>query len=317
MIIPHRVKGIRAALASAAFLGLAPVFGKEAILLGFTPFAVVFLRTGMAFFLVGIIMLFTQRKLFYIYPLGLIGCVLAGVINGLGSIFYYVALARLNASIGQLIYSFYPLFVAFWLLLDRQSIRKLTLFRLLLAIPGIILLIQSNGTGVDLIGTLFMLISALLYALHLIINQRILFEVPAPTVTFYTLLAMSFTAFVGFLFIDQSLLLISNSWYPILGLAFLTFLSRITLFMGIKHIGGLQTAIIGLGELMITILTAHLWLGEILTTGQWLGAILLGASIFLVGFDRYTPQKKATRGILSWLNPPQIRTTELPWNSPL
>lgn len=317
MAVQPRVKGIQAAIASAAFLGLAPVFGKEAILLGFTPFAAVFLRTGLAFLLVGIIMAFTQRQLFYIYPLGLIGCVLAGVTNGLGSIFYYVALSRLSASIGQLIYSFYPLFVAFWLLLDRQSIRRMTIFRLLLAIPGIFLLVHNGTQQVDLTGAVFMLISALMYALHLIINQRILFEAPAPTVTFYTLLAMSFTAIVGFYFIDSKLPPLSESWYPIFGLAFLTFLSRITLFMGVKHIGGLQTAIIGLGELMITLVAAHIWLGETLTTYQWLGAILLAASIFLVGFDKYTPQKKVSRGILSWLNPPQMTPTDLPWNSQL
>src|SRR5512140_3002979 len=171
-----RAKGIQAALTSAIFLGMAPIFGKQAILLGFTPFAVVFLRTGIALLLLLAVMLIFWRRYFYIYPLGLIGCVVAGATNGLGSVFYYVGLSRVNAGVGQLIYSFYPLFVALWLLLDRQTIRRITLFRLGLAIPGMILLVSTEGGNVDLTGALFMLISALLYALHLIINQRILYE---------------------------------------------------------------------------------------------------------------------------------------------
>ena len=311
-----RSKGIQAALTSALFLGMAPIFGKQAILLGFTPFAVVFLRTGLAFLMLLLVMLIFWRNYFYIYPIGLAGCIVAGATNGLGSVFYFVGLSRVNASVGQLVYSFYPLFVALWLVLDRQSIRKVTLLRLGLAVPGILLLVSTNGGSVDLVGALFMLISALLYALHLIINQRILYEAPAQTVTLYTLLAMSATVTVAFLIFDRTLPAISLSWGSVGALAAITFISRVTLFMGVKHLGGLQTAILGLAELLITVFFAHLWLGEELNQMQWLGAGLLCASMFLVGFDHYLPEKKYTRGLLSWLNPPQIRQTDFPWQSP-
>jgi drug/metabolite transporter (DMT)-like permease len=311
-----RAKGIQAALTSAVFLGMAPIFGKQAILLGFTPFAVVFLRTGIAFLLLLAVMLIFWRRYFYIYPVGLIGCILAGATNGLGSVFYYVGLSRINAGVGQLIYSFYPIFVALWLLLDRQTIRRMTLFRLVLAVPGIILLISAEGSNVDLMGALFMLISALMYALHLIINQRILYEAPAQTVTLYTLLAMSLTVTLPFLFFDRTIPAFDISWSAVLGLAVITFISRITLFLGVKHLGGLQTAILGLGELVITISFAHFWLGEQLLPLQWIGAALLAASIFLVGFDRHVPEKRYATGILSWLNPPQINPKDIPWQSP-
>jgi drug/metabolite transporter (DMT)-like permease len=311
-----RAKGIQAALTSAVFLGLAPIFGKQAILQGFTPFAVVFLRTGIAFLLLLFVMIIFWRNYFYIYPLGLIGCILAGITNGLGSIFYYVGLSRVNASIGQLVYSFYPLFVALWLVLDRQAIRKITIFRLGLALPGIVLLVSADGGTVDLIGAAFMLISAVLYALHLIINQRILYEAPAQTVALYTLLSMSVTVSIVFFLFDQSIPTLDVSWTAVLTLSFITFISRVTLFMGIKHLGGLQTAILGLSELLITIFFAHLWLGDKLNSLQWIGAVLLGISVFLVGFDRYVPVKKHTSGLLSWLNPPHIRQTDFPWQGP-
>jgi drug/metabolite transporter (DMT)-like permease len=306
-----RSKGIQAAVASAFFLGLAPIFGKQAILLGFTPLVIVAMRTGIAASLLLVIMAIFQRPFFYIYPVGLVGCLLAGFVNGVGSILYYTGLSYLDASIGQLIYSFYPLFFALWLLVDRQPIQRVTIFRLALAVPGVYLLVSSGIKPVNLIGALMMAGSAVLYALHLIINQRILYEVPAPTVTLYTLLAMSVTVLVAYLLFDRTLPQVEPNFIPIFALAGITFFSRITLFLGVKHLGGMQTALLGLAELLVTVITATLLLGETMSAMQWVGAVLLASSLVLVGFDRYTPEKRRTTGLFSWLNSPEIRPPDI------
>ena len=184
-------KGIYAALSSAAFLGISPVFGKLAINYGFSPLAVAALRTSMAAGLIFIVMLLFYRPYLYIYPVGLAGCLLAGVINGLGSILYYMALGRLDASVGQTLYLIYPFFVAFWLILDRQPPSRVTIFRMGLAGLSLLLVTSLPNHPVDPIGVAMMLGAAALYALHLPINQRVLYEVPAPTVTLYTLIAMT------------------------------------------------------------------------------------------------------------------------------
>ena len=49
MVKKGRIKGIQAAAASALFLGMAPIFGKLAIMIGFAPLAVVAFRTVIAF----------------------------------------------------------------------------------------------------------------------------------------------------------------------------------------------------------------------------------------------------------------------------
>ena len=310
-----RNTGISAALASALFLGLTPIFGKQALLTGFSPLAVVTLRTGMAATLLIAAMTVFQRKFFYIYPVGLIGCILAGFLNGLGSILYYTALNRLDASVGHLIYSFYPLFVALLQRVDSQSIGRLTVFRLLLSVPGVYLLVSAGQQNVDWLGSGLMLASAFLYALHLLVNQRVLYEVPAPTVTLYTLISMTATVSVAFSIFDRGLPPAGTPWWPILGMAAITFLSRITLFMGVKHLGGMQTALLGLGELLVTVFLAQMWLGEYMNYLQWIGALLLGSSLFLIGFDQQSPPKRYTTGWLAWLNPPGIRPDDLPWNS--
>ncbi len=120
-----RSTGINAALISALFLGLAPVFGKAAMGAGnFSPLAVVALRTSMAALLLVIIIAVFKREILYIYPAGLLGCLMAGAVNGVGSIFYYIGLSKLNASVAQMLYALYPFLVALWLQLDKRHLRN-------------------------------------------------------------------------------------------------------------------------------------------------------------------------------------------------
>lgn len=293
-------------------MGFAPIFGKQAFLLGFTAKAVVSFRTGLAFILVFLVVFAFQRKYLYIYPIGLIGCLLAGVVNGVGSLFYYSGLERIDASVGQLLYSFYPLFVGIWLHLDQQPISRFSIFRLLLSLPAVYLLTARGLHPVDVQGAIFMLISACLYALHLIINQRVLYDVPAQTVTLYTLLAMSAVVIPVYLISDRSLPVINpalflNTWWPVLCLALVTFLSRFALFLGVKHLGGLQTALLGLGELLVAVLLAQWWLGERLSLAQWAGTALLSINLVLVGFEKINPVVRKKGGWLKWLEPPELR----------
>ncbi len=298
--------GIHAALLSAVFLGLAPIFGKQAILMGLSPLAVVALRTCAASSLLLVVMIGFRRHYLYIYPVGLAGCLLAGGINGIGSLFYYSALGRIDAGVGHLIYSLYPIFVVFWMVLDRQHPSRLTYLRLIVAILAVYLLTQGAANPPDITGVLMMLAASALYALHLPINQRVLYDVPAPTVTLYTLIAMSAVVAPAYLIWGTPA---SGSgpqtWAPIVGLTLVTFFSRLTLFLGVKHIGGMQTALLGLGELLITILLANLWLGERLEPVQWLGALLLGGSLLLVTIDRKRLPVPVTEGWLHWLAPPR------------
>lgn len=309
----QRTKGIVAALSSAIFLGLTPIFGKQSILYGFSPLAVVAIRTLLAAFLFFLFLLFFKRSYFYIYSLGLVGCLLAGFINGLGSILFYTGLSKIDAGIGQLLYSFYPLFVAFWLFIDRQSISKITLLRLILSLPGIILLLSNSTTKIDMAGAAMMFGAALLYALHLLINQRVLFEVPAPTVTFYTLLGMSVTVSVAFFMFKPTLPLPGTPWWPLLALGFITFLARFTLFFGVKQLGGLQTSLLGLGELLITLVASQIFLHEILSANQWIGALLIGLNMILVAYDKPPVEKRLGKGFLNWLAPPKISPTDFPF----
>jgi len=300
-----RTRGIQLGLVSALFLGFSPVLGKQAIIFGFSPLAVTALRTSMAAAGLFLFMLAARRNEFRIYRSGLWGCLLAGTANGLGSAFYYSALGRIDASLGHILYSLYPLCVALWLVLDRQSLTRLTLFRLVLCVPAVYLLVGTVQHTIDFVGVFFMLAAAVLYSLHIIINQRILYTVPTPTVAFYTQSAMSVVVVTTYLVLDRQMPAAQAPWWPIYGMAAAMFASRLALFMSVKRLGGLQTALLGLGELFVGVILSVWWLGERLNPAQWVGAFLLGISMVLVGLEKETPESPWTGGWLAWVQPPR------------
>lgn len=302
-----RAAGIGAALSSALFLGLAPIFGKQAISLGFSPLAVVALRTSLAAGILLALVAAFRRPYLYIYPAGLLGCGLAGILNGIGSIFYYLALERLSVSVGQLLYSLYPIFLVIWLIIDRQPPGRLTYLRIAVALVGAVFLTIFKSTTIDWVGVLLMLGASIMYALHLPVNQRVLYDIPAPTVTLYTLLAMSAVTIPAYLLIDPKLPASGISWTPVLMLTLVTFFSRLTLFLGIKKLGGIQTALLGLSELFVAIIFGHLCLHENMTPFQWTGAALLGISILLISFEKIKPETRKVSGLLGWIRPSSIR----------
>jgi drug/metabolite transporter (DMT)-like permease len=260
-----------------------------------------------------------KRKYFYIYPAGLLGCFLAGGINGAGSLLYYGSLGKIDAGLGQLLYALYPLFVALWLRLDHQPLNKLTVFRLGITLPALFLLTKTQYQNIDLLGMGMMLGASALYALHLPINQRVLYDMPAPTVTLYTLIAMSVIVVPAYLVtgvptaLINTLASVSNqAWWAVAALTLVTFLSRLTLFLGVKHLGGMQTALLGLSELLVTVIFAHLLLGERFSMAQWFGMALLIASLLMVMLEKTPPQKYGSGGWLNWLRPPGL-PADFPW----
>jgi drug/metabolite transporter (DMT)-like permease len=311
--MPKRNAGILAALSSALFLGFTPVLGKIAITLGIPPLGVVAWRTALAALLILLLVALFYRRFLYVFPAGLYGCALAGCINGIGSILYYLALDQLNAGVGQMIYSLYPFFLALWLTLDGQPLGLLTFARMLIATVGIVLLTALQPEGISVPGILMMLGAAALYALHLPINQRVLYEVPAPTVTLYTLLAMSVVVVPVYLIFDPHPSAAAAASLPVLGLTLVTSLARLSLFFGVKSIGGMQTAILGLAELLVAVVLSHWWLRESLSGPQWIGALALAASLILVRYEKPQPRPKSERrGWFAWIRPPEI-PRDAPW----
>jgi len=276
-------------LVSTACFGLAPIFGKLAYRAGVEPFTLVSLRTVLAaaalwaFYLV-----FWHRAI----PIGwraLPGCIGMGLANGFGSLLYYIGLARIDASLGQLLYALYPLWVFIFLSAAGHRVSRLALLRLGVALGGVYLLTAIGGGTLDWLGITLMIGAGALYGWMLVLGQWSLADVDSRSVTLYVLTAQAGVVFVAQMVSGAPLAPASaDGWTATILLALIpTALARLLLFAGLSYLGGVQASLLGVAELVVALAAAFLWLGERLSPWQMVGAGLIIVSVLLSGRESH------------------------------
>ena len=282
-----------------AFLGMAPVLGKVALTNGADPFTVAALRTGMVVILLWTVYLIFWRRFIFIYPAGLIACFAIGFTNGIGSLFYYSGLDRLDASVAQVLNATYVIFVVLLTRIGGTRIRGRTVVRVMVALFGVLLITGGLTGRATWLGIGLMLGNALLFGGTVVMSQRILYEMPAATVTLYVMTAMGAVVLVARGAASPEIgSLSSEAAWAILALGITTALSRISLFVGVKGVGSLQTALTAVGEGAVAVSLAFIFLDESLTSIQWLGVAALVASLFIPGQKSEEDEKPRPLGSL-------------------
>ena len=284
-------KGLFWALVTPGFLGTIPILAKVAYAADVGVLTVVAFRTLTAAFMLWLALgLFSRQYIRTSLPT-LISSLIAGGINGIGSLFFYSSLTLIDASLGQLINITYLILVTVLLRLVGQVISWLTLLRTGLAIFGIYMLTVGGIGEPNWLGVGMMFIGALTFAIQLVLSQRILLDSPAQTVTLYMVTAMAIVVTVAWLLFPTDLTTISMpGWRAIILMGLVTGLSRLTLFMGVKHLGSIQAALLSILEVVVSIVLAIIFLGEHLTLVQWLGAGVVMVSILLVRYEHGLPK---------------------------
>lgn len=275
-------KGVIAALLSPFFLGVAPVLGKFALEGGAEPFTVAALRTGMVVLLLWTGYFLFWRKYIFIYWAGFIACAAIGFTNGIGSLFYYSGLDLLDASVAQLINAMYIVFVVILTRMDGTKINRSTITRVMVAFLGILLITGGLTGSATWLGIGFMMGNALLFAGTVVMSQRVLYEMPAQTVTLYVMSAMASVVLIA-RFISRPALepIHSDGVFAIVFLGVTTALSRLMLFIGVKGVGSLRTALAAIAEGAVAVSLAFIFLDESLSVLQWGGVTVLVASLFI------------------------------------
>jgi drug/metabolite transporter (DMT)-like permease len=277
---------------SPLFLGFAPVLGKLAYTGGSDPFTVAATRTVIAALILWITYGLFFRKYIYIYPAGLISCIAVGAINGVGSLFYYNGLQYVDASVAQLLNATYLIFVVILSRLGGDHINRRTIVRTFLAFVAVALLTGGVAGRISWVGAALMITNAFLFASTFMVSQRVLYEMPSPTVTLYVLTTMAVVVVMARLvyrleWIPQS----GEAFGAIFALGVTTALSRLTLFFGIKKMGSLQTVFLGIFETAVALFMAAVFLGERLTSVQVVGVAVLLFSLLLIRRDDLSEQR--------------------------
>lgn len=277
-------KDVFTVFAAPVFLGFAPLFGKLAIRTGIDPFTVAAVRTAIAVVILWILYFIFFRRYIYIYPAGLLGCVVIGTINGIGSLFYYSGLGLLDASLAQLMNGMYLVFAVLISRFGGEVVNRRTLIRVGLALFGMLLITGFGTKPVNWLGVGFMLANALMFAGTVVLSQYVLYEMPAPTVTLYILTTMGVVVMMVWLATGDPIPapILEQAIPPIIALGLTTAIARLFLFAGVKILGGMQTAVLAITEIGVAILLAIAFLGDRFTSVQTIGVIILFSGILLI-----------------------------------
>lgn len=282
---PHiRLRDVATLFAAPIFLGFAPLFGKLAIRAGIDPFTIAAIRTAIAVSILWVIYFIFFKKYIYIYPAGLLGCVVIGTINGIGSLFYYGGLGLLDASLAQLLNGMYLVFAILISRFGGERINRRTVVRVGLALIGIMLITGFGAKPISWLGVGFMLANALMFAGTLVLSQYVLYEMPAPTVTLYILTTMGLVVMMVWLAVGDPIPapILEQALPPIIALGLTTATARLFLFAGVKILGGMQTAVLAITEIAVAIVLAVIFLGDRFNTIQTIGVIILFSGLLLI-----------------------------------
>lgn len=282
-----------AAMLTPVFMGFTPVFGKLAMLAGLDAYTLSAMRTGLAALVMWVVYLLFFRKYTFIFTAGLLGTLAVGVVNGLGSLLFYNGLQLLNnASLAQLLNMTYAIFAMLLTRIYGQRISWKSALRAVLAFGGVYLLTAAHDTTAAFhwLGVGLMLGAGFMYALHVILSQRVMYEMPAPTMALYGMTFMSLSLLIVRLVAGAAVPLAwapadPAGWWFVVGLAAVTALSRVTLFAGVRGLGGVQAILLNMAEVGVTLLAGFFWLGERMTPVQWIGVAILSASVLLAPWD--------------------------------
>jgi drug/metabolite transporter (DMT)-like permease len=284
-------EGLFWALLSPLFLGSIPILAKLAYATGADVLTVVAVRTVLAALMLWLALLIFNRKLVTSSKPAIYSSLLAGIINGIGSLFFYASLTRIDASLGQLINITYLVYVTVLLRLAGHSVSWLTAVRTGLAILSIYILTAGGIGHPDWLGVGMMVFAAFTFAIQLVLSQRILIDVPAPTVAAYIMSGMALVVVIAwFIFPTDLTIVTSAGWQAVVGMGIATGLSRLTLFLGVKRLGSIQAALLNVLEVIVSIVLALIFLDETLTLVQIGGAAVLLISILLVRYERDLPR---------------------------
>ncbi len=287
-----QTQGVVAALLTPVFLGVAPIFGKVAIRAGADPFTVAAVRTVIAVALLWLFYLVFLRKYIYIYPAGLLGCIVVGVVNGIGSLFFYGGLGLLDASLAQLLNGLYIVFAVLLSHLGGEKIDRRIALRVGLALIALVMLTGFGGQAVDWLGVGLLIANAIMFAGTIILSQYVLYEMPPFTATLYIMTTMGIVVLMAWAAVGTPVdaQTLEATFTPILLLGVTTAISRLAMFASIQVFGSLRTVIMAVGELGVALALAYFVLGDRLTTIQVLGVGVLGVSMLLVRSSDLLPR---------------------------
>lgn len=275
------VKGYLCAFISAFTYGLIPLFmipikKEESFSVDATLFYRFLIASGAIVFF-----LFYQKERLRISFREMLIMSLLGLLYALSAEFLFLAYDYLSPGIASTIFFSYPIIVALVLILFyKEKLTLPTLLSLLLVVAGVGVLSIKKGEALNYIGLGISLLGALVYALYIVIVNKVRIESSGVKISFYSMLFSSLYFLVKSLLLRESITI--SSWALAGDLTLFaiitTSLSLVTLVYAVRYIGSTPTAIMGAFEPIVAVLISVGLFGEQLTP-----SLVIGGMVIIIG----------------------------------
>jgi drug/metabolite transporter (DMT)-like permease len=261
------------------------IFGKVAYAQGIPLDSLLFLRFAIAGAVMAGWMLITRQA----WPRGrsLAGLALMGGVGYVGQSWcYFSALSHASAGLTALLLYLFPVIVTvLHAVLARRMLRPLRAAAVLVALAGTALTIGGNVEG-QALGVAFGIAAALIYALYIIVGERVtagIGAIPAATVIMLASAVSSALIVLGRGFAAP---VTPTGWVAVLAIALVCTVVAITAFFaGLSRLGAPDASTLSTLEPLATIVLAAVFLGERISFTQMLGGtIILAAAIVLARY---------------------------------
>jgi drug/metabolite transporter (DMT)-like permease len=282
-----RHKGVICGILAAVCYGTNPFGALPLYEEGVNTSSVLFYRFSMAVVMLGV-MLLVERKSFRINRQELIVLGSLGLLFAASCITYYESFLLMDAGIASTILFVYPVMVAgIMAVFFKERITFSTVTAILLALGGIGLLYQGDGeTSLSTMGIILVILSALCYAIYIVVVNQSSIRMSSLKLTFYVLficmfvlLAYSFTSSDLHLQLPPS----PRAWFYACWLGLVpTILSLVLMTIAVHEVGATPTAIMGALEPLTAVAIGVLVFGEALTVQLVIGIVLILSAVLLI-----------------------------------
>lgn len=289
----NRTIGILEILLSGFCFGFLGLFGKRAFEKGLTPAEFLAFRYLVAAGMTAIFVMIKNRNVgaLWIGRKLVLRSLMLGVLGyAVFSSFYFLALEKISASMTVILLYTYPVLVAAGgAIFFGERIPVSRLPAVPLAFIGLICLVWLDMQVGQPIGLIFGLLSAVFYAVYILLSSAWMKGADALASTFWIQLGAGLTlSAVGFSSWERAGQILASSWLDILLIAFVCSVLAMWLFLsGLLKVKNWEASVLSMAEPISGVTVGVLILGETLTGLQWIGAGCVLAALALVSLPNH------------------------------
>jgi len=284
-----KIFGTICGILAAVFYGTNPLGALKLYEQGMNTNSVLFSRFSMAWIIISIILIIkkenlkvTKREFGTLTALGLLFTA--------SSMTLYFSFKYIAAGVASTLLFTYPIMTAVIMgLFFKEKAGFKTIIAIVLSLVGVLLLYWSDAGGaLDTLGVILVLVSALTYAIYIIVVNRCPLEMSSFKINFYVVLYCAIGMAVFAWLTGQPLRLPHNavSWFYSVWLAVVpATLSLVLMVYASKYVGATPTAILGALEPLAAVLIGIFVFNEPFGIRLAIGIVLILSAVVITAYQ--------------------------------